>query len=76
MSVPAALSFYFGDDKTKSILSVSKPRAKNIHKLNVRYKEIKVYKQSKQETKILLYEKKNYIRTSYNVLQCAYSATY
>ena len=34
------LSIYFRDDKTKSILSASKPRAKNIRKLIIRYKEI------------------------------------
>ena len=34
------LSIHFGDDKTKSILVVSKGRAKNIRKLNTRHKEI------------------------------------
>ena len=34
------LSIYFQDDKTKSILSASKRRAKNIRKLIIRYKEI------------------------------------
>ena len=34
------LSIYFRDDKTKSILSASKRRAKNIRKLIIRYKEI------------------------------------
>ena len=40
MPVPAALRFHFGDDKTKSILFGSKPRAKIIRKISVRYKEI------------------------------------
>ena len=48
MPVPAALHFHFGDDKTKSILFGSKPRAKNIRKINVRYKEINYTK--KQQT--------------------------
>ena len=34
------LSIHFGDDKTNSILFASKQRAKNICKLNIRYKEI------------------------------------
>ena len=33
------LSIHFGDDKTKSILFASKRRAKNIRKLNIRYKK-------------------------------------
>ena len=36
------LSIHFGDDKTKSILFASKRRAKNICKLNIRYKEINI----------------------------------
>ena len=40
------LSIHFGDDKTKSILFVSKRRAKNIRKLNIRYKEINVKQQA------------------------------
>ena len=34
------LSINFGDHETKSILLTIKQRAKNIHKLNIRYKEI------------------------------------
>ena len=36
------LSIHFGDDKTKSILFLSKQRAKNICKLNIRYREINI----------------------------------
>ena len=32
------LSIYFGEDKTKSILSASKRRAKNIRQLNIKHK--------------------------------------
>ena len=32
------LSIYFGEDKTKSIPSTSKRRAKNIRQLNIKYK--------------------------------------
>ena len=39
------LSIHFGDDKTKSILFASKRRAKNMRKLNIRYKEINVTQQ-------------------------------
>ena len=45
------LSIHFGDDKTKSILFASKRRAKNICKLNIRYKEINI-KQQPQATKL------------------------
>ena len=40
--VDIKLSIHFGDDKTKSILLASKWRAKSIHKLNIRYKEINI----------------------------------
>ena len=40
------LSIHFGDDKTKSILFVSKRRARNIRKLNIRYKEINIKEQA------------------------------
>ena len=40
------LSIHFGDDKTKSILFASKRRAKNIRKLNIRYKEINIKQQA------------------------------
>ena len=40
------LSIHFGDDKTKSILFVSTRRAKNIRKLNIRYKEINIKQQA------------------------------
>ena len=39
------LSVHFRDDKTKSILFASKRRAKNMRKLNIRYKEINVTQQ-------------------------------
>ena len=39
------LSIHFEGDKTKSILSASKWRAKNIRKLNIRYKEIYIKQQ-------------------------------
>ena len=42
------LSTRSGDDKTKSILFVSKRRAKNIRILNIRYKEINI----KQEAQV------------------------
>ena len=42
--VDTKLSIHFGDDKTKSILFASKRRAKNIRKLNIRYKEININK--------------------------------
>ena len=34
------LNIHFGEEKTKSILFASKQRAKNIHQLNVKYKDI------------------------------------
>ena len=40
------LSSHFGDDKTKSILSASKGWAKNIRKLNIRYKKINIKQQA------------------------------
>ena len=40
------LSIHFRDDKTKSILFISKQRAKNIHKLNIRYREINIKQQA------------------------------
>ena len=40
------LSIHFGDDKTKSILFVIKWRAKDIRKLNIRYKEINIKQQA------------------------------
>ena len=40
------LSIRFSDDKTKSILFVSKRRAKNNRKLNIRYKEINIKQQA------------------------------
>ena len=40
------LCIHFGDDKTKSIVFVSKRRAKNICKLNIRYKEINIKQQA------------------------------
>ena len=36
------LSIHFGEDKTKSILFVSKRRAKNIRQLNIKYKDINI----------------------------------
>ena len=39
------LSVHFRDDKTKSILFASKRRAKNMRKLNIRYKEINITQQ-------------------------------
>ena len=33
------LSIHFGEDKTKSILFASKQRAKNIHQLDIKYKD-------------------------------------
>lgn len=36
------LSIHFGDGKTKSVFLISKQRAKNILKLNIRYKEINI----------------------------------
>ena len=44
--VDIKLSIYFGDDKTKSILFAIKRRAKNIRKLNIRYKEINTKQQA------------------------------
>ena len=41
------LSIHFGDDKAKSILFASKRRAKNIRKLNIRYREINIKQQAK-----------------------------
>ena len=40
------LSIHFGDDKTKSIHFVSKRRAKNIHQLNIKYKDINIKQHS------------------------------
>ena len=40
------LSIHFGEDKTKSILFASKRRAKNIHQLNIKYKDINVKQHS------------------------------
>ena len=34
------LSVHFGEDKTKSILFASKRRAKHIHQLDIKYKDI------------------------------------
>ena len=39
-------SIHFGDDKTKSIPFASKQRAKNIRKLNIRYKEVNIKQQA------------------------------
>ena len=44
--VDVKLSIYFRDDKTKSILFAIKRRAKNIRKLNIRYKEINTKQQA------------------------------
>ena len=44
--VDEKLSIHFRDDKTKSILFISKQRAKNIRKLNTRYKEINIKQQA------------------------------
>ena len=44
--VDKKLSIHFGYDKTKSILSTSKRRAKNIHKLIIIYKEINIKQQA------------------------------
>ena len=41
------LSIHFGEDKTKSILFVSKQRSKNVHQLNIRYKHINIKQHSK-----------------------------
>ena len=41
------LSIHFGHDKTESILFASKQRAKNICKLNIRYKEINIKQQAR-----------------------------
>ena len=40
------LSIHFEDSKSKSILFVSKQRARNIGKLNIRYKEINIKQQA------------------------------
>ena len=40
------LSIHFEHDKTESILFASKQRAKNICKLNIRYKEINIKQQA------------------------------
>ena len=40
------LSIHFEDDQTKSILLASKRKAKNIRKLNIRYKEINIKQQA------------------------------
>ena len=39
-------SIHFGEDKTKSILFASKWRAKNIHQLSIRYKDINIKQHS------------------------------
>ena len=44
------LSIHFGEDgedKTKSILFASKQRSKNIHRLNIKYKDINMKQHSK-----------------------------
>ena len=40
------LSIHFGEDKTKSIILASKRRAKNIHQLNIKYKDINIKQHS------------------------------
>ena len=40
------LSIHFGEDKTKSIVFASKRRAKNIHQLNIKYKDINIKQHS------------------------------
>ena len=40
------LSIHFGEDKTKYILFASKQRAKNIHQLNTKYKDINIKQHS------------------------------
>ena len=40
------LSIHFGDGKTKSVFLISKQRAKNILKLNIRYKETNIEQQA------------------------------
>ena len=40
------ISIHFGDDKTKSVLFVSKGRIKNIRKLNTKFKEIDTKQQA------------------------------
>ena len=47
------LSIHFSDDKTKSIILTSKQRAKNICKLNIRYKELNIKQQAQVIEKIL-----------------------
>ena len=41
------LSIHFGEDKTKSVLFGSKRQAKNIHQLNIKYKDINIKQYSK-----------------------------
>ena len=36
------LSIHFGEDKTKFVLFASKRRARNIHRLNIKYKDINI----------------------------------
>ena len=40
------MSIHFGEDKTKSILFANKRRAKNIHELNIKYKDINIKQHS------------------------------
>ena len=40
--VDKKVSIHFGEDKTKLILFASKRRLKNVHQLNIRYKEINI----------------------------------
>ena len=40
------LSIHFGEDTTKSILFESKWQAKNIHQLNIKYKDINIKQHS------------------------------
>ena len=40
------LSIHFGEDKTKSILSASKQRVKNMRQLNIKYKDINIKQHS------------------------------
>ena len=47
------LSIHFSDDKTKSIILTSKQKAKNICKLNIRYKELNIKQQAQVMEKIL-----------------------
>ena len=40
------LSIHFGEDMTKSVFFASKRRAKNIHQLNIKYKDINIKQHS------------------------------